>query len=39
MRDIQYLRGWEYPSDAALAGKIVAAYDDARGDAGPGAKA
>ena len=39
MRDIQYLRGWEYTSAEALAGKIVAAYDEARLRADLGAKA
>ena len=29
MRDIQYLRGWEYTSAGALAEKVVAAYDAA----------
>ena len=33
MRDIQYLRGWEYASAEALAATIVTAYDAARAQA------
>ena len=34
MRDIQYLRGWEYASAEVLAAMIVAAYDAARPQTG-----